>query len=300
MRAAQKKVALSELIKETKGYLAIYEELTPLGNSYYSLRKLPLSNKELGRLTREVTEAGAFTKRRDSVMHEIAIPIMQQKITRNIQKMIEDEDLANYDLHVQFANTGLTVAVAPDKKLYNFSFDAKNGGSYRMSISLVHYTGLDPRLARLTSSLEEKPAGPYVTFRSDGYDRIDTISSTEGTKYVLTSTVRACNLCFVSTLDLVSFRDSAFVQEFSYSVELRTWEETIKYDSATRTITVAYQTDDLTRTCGCGVDRMDNEEDTTDDKDLPHRLCECMFRYDGVEFKLIKQCSELLEAEQTY
>ena len=286
------------LVEETKQYLAIYDELTPLGDGYYRTKKLQLTKQELQKLFGEAKEADAFTKPKDSVLQEIAIELMQQKITRNIEKMIQHKEFTRYDLHFLFANTGLSVAVAPDKKLYNFSFDAKNGGSYRMMISVTHYTGLDPVLARAASSLEEeKPSGPYAIFHSDGYDRIDTISSTAGTKYVLTSTIRTCNLCFVNTVDLVSFRDSVFLQEFHHAVELRTWDEAMKYDPATRTIAVAYNTDDLTRDCSCGEVAQDNEQKQGEEKELYLRHCECLFRYDGDNFKLVRKCWELVEKE---
>lgn len=301
---AQKPEDFKKLIKQTNTYFSIYDTLYPRGEEYYAFNKLGLTKEEIKQAIKENDYDMVLSMHKDSIESFAAIDIIQVRIERNIKKITEHPDFNKNDIVALFANSGLYIVKSPDNKLYNFSFDAKNGGTYHMRVSIIYYTGFDPKKNDSTNS-------PYSIFSNDGYGSIDTISTTEGTKYVLTGSVQGCSQCFGSYVTLIKVEENTFVEEFHYAIDLRDYETGVSYDCKTKTIFVSYQTDDLTSYCSCEspADRQDeynyssdsedssNEESSESDEAPSTKFCECKFVFNGRNFKLVKESWEILDTE---
>ena len=291
---AQEAASFEKLVKETQDLFRIYESLSPFGEMY-PLNALGLTKKEI-RAIREGGDSLELSEKKDSVESYMAIGIIQEKITDRLKKLIVHPDFWKHDIKKLLAVDYLGVVKSEDNKLLNFSYDAKNGGTYRMQVSIMYYAGFLPVEIKHE---EEGETGPFGIFFPDGYDAIYSLPTVEGTKYVLCSSVRGCSSCFGTHVSLVRFEDGKFVQDFAFSLDLRSWEEGVTYDPATKTILVKYETDDLTPECGCGEEDSnaveDHEEITGEESEPVRKRCECRFEFDGKNFVLVKEAWETIK-----
>jgi len=303
------------LIKQTKTYFSIYDTLYPNGEEYFPINKLGLSKDEIKQVIQDYNgEDNTLSKNKDSILQYGAIEVLQTCIIKNIKKIAAHPDFSKNDITALFANTGLYIVKSDDNKLYNFSFDAKNGGTYQMQISIMHYTDYNLNQTNTVNTSQNQDPGTDFSFADDGYSKIYTIYTKEGTKYLLAGSVKKCSTCYGSYISLIKFRGNKFVQEFYYSIDLRDYETGISYDPKTKIISVNYKTDDLTADCVCenGGDgnkeesqgRVDEvileteEEVLAEEDDIPiTRQCSCTFVFDGSNFMLRKKSSTIIETE---
>lgn len=297
---AQRKDDFQNLIKETDAWFSIYSTLYPYGSEYYALNKLGLTKEEIKQIKKEKDYDHVLSPRKDSIEGFEAISIIQTHISNSIKKITAHPDFKKYDITTLLSGS-VNIVKSEDNKLYNFSFDAKNGGTYQMQISIMYYTDFDS-----ASVNSEETDERYSIFNSDGYGSIHSIETGTGTKYVLTGGVRGCSSCFGSHVTLVSIENGVFIKEFYYSVMLRDVEGGVSYDPETKTISVSYLTDDLTRSCTCENeayeegDYSSNEDDNTDsdsEEEADVKQCDCTFIFNGIKFKLVKESWEIIETE---
>ncbi len=153
----------------------------------------------------------------------------------------------------------MSIVVSDDRKLFNFSLDEKTNGSYKSRISITYYTA-DSTPPSRKSKDDPEIINQHHVFKGDGFHGIYSIETEEGTKYVLTGYVRGCS----NNIMLVSLKNGVFEQDFSYSVNSRSWEEGVRYSPKNKIISVDYVTDDLTTNCNCSNHAKLNKEQDSD------------------------------------
>lgn len=282
----QNNTSFTKLINETNHYLKEYEKVYPL-DKVYSITDFDLSEEEKLELIEFSEEDDWLTATTDSVDAFSMIAYLQHKIIGNIKDIIAHEDFLKYDITRLIIGEDIHIAKSEDNKLFNFSIDEKTGGSYRSSLSVTYYTD------GVINEPEEKDDSAF-SFSTDGIDEIYTLYTQEGTKYVLLSYVRACNSCFYSTINLISYKDKRFVDEFHYSLELRDTEGGVSYDPETKTIHAEYYIDDLTPYCYCNEAEADQHMFGYNryDKVELQIQCQCLFVFNGTTFELVKESWE--------
>ncbi|MDR0872145.1 MAG: hypothetical protein LBN27_01590 [Prevotellaceae bacterium] len=283
----QKTGNFEKLIEETNRYLNVYDGLTPFGE-YYSVKELGLTKKEIKEIVSYNNDC--IPTKKDSIEAHDAIMFFQDLIIKNIGKIIEHKEfykLNDNDL------PALGIIKSKDNKLYNFKLYENSGGSYHSCFSIMFYRD-NSTLINAEYSTE---GDSESFFKRDGYVGIDTINTSDGTKYVLTGWVQGCNACFETSIELVQFKDGEWINDFSYSVESRSYNEVLLYDPKTKTISVEYETDDLTQSCTC-EQKQEPEYDSYFDWNN-RKSCECTFVFNGETFELAKQCWEIIHNKTT-
>jgi hypothetical protein len=288
-------------VNELKKYLEAYDNLPRYMDEYTALKNLPVTKQEIKDAIKYGYYERPFNKKKDSVVAWIPMEILQENIIDGIKAMISARDFRKYDLPSLFRNTALNILRSEDSMLYIFSFQEKGAGSYDTRIALFHYTGLDPDLASYRSLeggyLEGKQYGVFI---AQGYDTIYTFKEAKWTKYLLFGLVRPCSSCLPAyMINLVHFQDSVFVSDFSYGVETRNSNNEMSYDAETKTITAIHEGSMGSRVCGCRDNNLpDPPETEEEDTEGPEKRCECVFRYDGNSFRLVKSCWSIISEDE--
>lgn len=294
MAFGQSQASFNNLVFETKAHLKQYSKLSPF-EEYYTIKDFGFSKKVIQELLMDAT----LKKKKDSIASYHIIGYFQDKILTNIQKLISHSKFKENNIIELLLtnNSDLSIFVSDDNKLYNFSLDEKTGGTYRSRISIMHYTDIEQDNLPTQEEIDKGiKLNPYGVFEGDGFNGIYAINTKEGVKYVLTGYVRGCSYCFENNIMLVKFKNGFFHQEFIYSVNSRSWEESICYDSTTQTIDIHYVTDDLITDCYCinNTDQYDGYFDMSK-KDPIVKKCHCTFEFNGLNFELTKENQEILK-----
>lgn len=219
----------------------------------------------------------------DSIPNYDAVIIIQQRILKELENALNSKLILNFDLHKLFENN-FHITKSPDNKLFNLSFEAKTGGTYRGHVSVLHYRpGNDLIQNHYTSS-------NYTEF--DNYYKIDTINTNMGTGYLLLGFTRMCSWCFTNYVDFLIFEAGKPEIKFTYSITNRELDDKILYKKETRTIEIEYLTDDWTTDCYCFI------KDIPEEKIEPPaatKICKCIFKFEDDSFKLIDENSEIFQ-----
>jgi len=281
----QEELSFNTLVNEANHYLNQYSRLSPYGREYYSILSFKFSQKESEDLISEATYHTDYdailNQNKDSILGRYMIDHLQEKITHRLNQIINHSEFQKNDIEKLMNSNELSVVVSEDKKLYNFYFDEKTGGTYRSQVSIMHYTEFVPENSAQVEDFQ-------TFFSSDGYSGIYTLNTDEGVKYVLTSFVRGCSLCFGTSVRLISFNNNCFKEDFVYSVDNRDYEDGVSYDHETKTIHVDYSVDDLTPYCYCSEATQENESNGSD-KDIFNYNCHCRFIFNGKTFSLAEE-----------
>ncbi len=293
---SQSNSSFDDLIAQTNQYLSTYDKLTPFGD-YYSLQELGLDEQDIKGIVAIFAddEEGALTAGKDSIEAMQIIGYCQDIIIGNLEKIIYHREFKDHDITALLNDSELGIAKSEDNKLFNFTIPEKHGGTYQSMISIMHYTEVDSNL--LVTDEAKEGGGEsvvYEIFENDGYSNIYSISTDEGTKYILKGYVRGCTYCFENHISLVKFEDGQFVRDFYYSFDSRDPESDIEYDSESQTIEIEYVTDELTSDCYCDVEEEDKEYVDAVEELTPKR-CTCVFEFNKVNFELIKDCWERIK-----
>lgn len=282
---AQSQKSFDRLVVNTNAYLLQYSKLSPFGSkNFIALKESNLPSKNIKDLKTHFEADAGHVK--DSISEYNLLLEFQGLITENIERIISHNTFKDNTIKEQISDAyDLSIVVSDDKKLYHFSLDEKTGGSYRSRISITHYTG---------DSIDTTVLENY------SFNTIETIETKEGTKYVLTGSVRGCSYCFETFVMLVKLENGVFKQDFVYAVNSRSWEEGVSYDSESKTITVDYITDDLTTECHClnyaTLDAQENDYNTYDEDIEPiEKRCHCTFQFNGLNFELTKEDSSIFK-----
>ncbi|WP_299277013.1 hypothetical protein [uncultured Psychroserpens sp.] len=284
------KFTVNQLNKE----LNIYATQSAHGAENFAVKDLELSEIEM-QIYFEKEEQITST---DSISMYAAISITQSKINALLFILMGNKETAKHDLrHV--INDELAIVKSEDNKLYNFSLDQKTGGSYRSRISWMYYLE-DHAYIDISSSFDsDDNMNSDSIFFPDGYHDIKTFNSHNKTWYLLFGSVRGCGACFEEYVTLTHFEDNTLQLDFEYSVVSRVAEQRIFYEAFSKSLSVFYDTDDLTTDCYCEDQDLNNriyeEDDTEDIQESSTYSCSCLFEFSKDTFKLLKQCAERIK-----
>ena len=280
--------SFNKLVSETKEYLIQYSKLKPNSDKNYSLQNSGLPNVKIKYIKTNLYDDGGYSK--DSISEFNLIIEFQTLIIENIKQIISHDKFNKTNIKELISNySSLLITISDDKKLYNFSLNEKTGGSYRSRISIMHYTDINQESLPTKEEIEKGiKTNPYIIFDGDGFNKIYSINTKEGTKYVLIGNVQNCSTCFDTYILLVKFKNGIFKQDFYYNVNLRNSKEGINYNPETKTISVDYTTDDLTTDCYCINYINENKEQYNSDIEPKQKNCHCTFVFNGLNFELIK------------
>ncbi|WP_196887900.1 hypothetical protein [Aureivirga sp. CE67] len=280
---SQTKADFNKLIEDTNEYLTQYSKLRAYGEEYYPISEFGLSKREIKKLLIDADYDATLSKNKDSIQNYHMIFYFQEKITKRINQIVRHQDFQKVNIQELITSDELSIVISDDNKLFNFSMDAKTGGTYRSRISIMHYTDFAPQDSAQLTQFQD-------FFASDGYNNIYTLPTDEVIKYVMTGYVRGCSYCFQTFVCLVSFKDNQFKEEFSYSVDSRDWNDGVFYDHDTKTINVDYHVDDLTSYCYCGGENDKKEFDYDKFADNETLInCQCKFVFNGLTFELVEE-----------
>ena len=213
----------------------------------------------------------------DSISTFSMIDYLHEKIIGSLEHLLQRSDLKENLAKLEKLE-GLGMAKSSDNKLFNFTLFAKNGGSYRMYLSTMHYIADDPKYQDYHTF---DRSGIYSVFNSDGYDRIEVLQTEMGTKYLLFGQIRGCSSCFTHHATLFSYKDGVFREDFSLKLELRNYETAIEYNEKEQTLSVNYTTDDFTQFC------LDADE-YVPDGEYEEKECSCVYKFNGYTFQLVE------------
>jgi hypothetical protein len=281
----QKKRSIEKIAEDLNNSLNQYSRLSPFGEEYLEIASFNLSKKETKELLVEANYDATLSKNKDSIQSYQMIDYFQTEIESSLNQILIHTDFQKYNISELITSDELHIVPSDDNKLFNFSFDAKTGGTYRHRISMMHYTDFD-------NNDSTNPVSFPSFFESDGYDEIYTLQSDSGVKYVLTGGVRGCSYCFQTFVRLVSFNNNEFTEDFYYSVDLRDWNGGAYYNHETKTIEVDYNIDDLTPYCYCnGALTEDDDIFIYNKYEKQENLinCKCKFVFNGVNFELVEE-----------
>ncbi len=296
--AYSQKKSIKKTVNNLNTYLEIYETLQSHGQSYYTIDSLKVTREDL------IKEFEAPLEQIDSLDNYEAIGIIQSKIDDLLRQVLKHKKANSIDVASAFKDN-LSVIKSNDNKLYSFSIDEKTGGSYRSHLSWMYY--LDKN--RFTEypvnddwhlNQSDKP----TVFEANGYHEIKSFNSFNKTRYLLFGNFKACGSCYIEYITLVHFEKDNFVLDFEYSLESRDYDQKIYFDEGTKSLSVFYDTDDLTEDCFCSNEASnnywhDNSNDSqlNSDGELIRLSCSCLFDFDGKTYKLSKRCSKIIKKE---
>jgi hypothetical protein len=282
--------SIKKIIKELNSYLEVYDKLSAHDDRYYSRGSLKLTKQDL------FSEFDESMEQTDSVSNFDAISIIQNKVDTLLRQALLHKKAVTVDFKTALKYS-LGVVKSEDNKLYNFSLFEKTGGSYHSFITWIFYLDSDTFIEYPTNDnwslgQDDKP----TVFEANGYNEIKSFIANNKMRYLLLGSTKACGACFVEFVTFVHFEDGDFVLDFEYSVESRSYETKLFFDPFNLSISVFYETDDLTQGCYCSneLDDENSIEDEDNDTDgSKNYMCSCLFIYDSGTFKSSKQVKEV-------
>jgi len=280
--------SFNKLVSETKEYLIQYSKLRPNSDKNYSLQNSGLPKVKIKDIKTNLYYDDGYSK--DSISEFNLIIEFQTLIIENIKQIISHDKFNKTNIKEFISDySSLLITISDDKKLYNFSLDKKTGGSYQSRISIMHYTEINQDSLPTKEEIEKGiKTNPYTIFDGDGFNKIYSIKTKEGTKYVLIGNVQNCSTCFDTYILLVKFKNGIFEQDFYYNVNLRNVEEGLNYNPETKIISVDYTTDDLTTDCYCINYANNNKEQYNYNVKPKQKKCHYNFVFNGLNFELTK------------
>ncbi|WP_075340664.1 hypothetical protein [Tenacibaculum agarivorans] len=290
---SQDSISFKKLVNQANEYLSLYERLSPslpseFDTDFHLIQELRLSTDVKKELNHSKDSYGELIK--DSILNSDLIDFLQGKIVGKINEVVNHEVSKNQDITKLF-HYALTIVKSVDNKLYNFSLDGKNGGTFRSRISWMYFKDIDSsdfydieELQHLNSYCKLPDA--FSVFREHGYEEIEVLQTDEGVKYLLTGQTQQCSFCFYNHIQLVCFKEGKFETDFYYAIESRGLDTDISYDTEEKKIEVNYVTDDLTPNCAC----VSNEKriNTNVNGEIIKKECYCTFFFNGTTFELAK------------
>ncbi len=280
---SQNKLA-QQTIDQLNEQLKIYETLSPHGD-LYSFKDLKLSKTDIKSYenTDDVIN--------DSLQAYAAIETIQHKILTLINVIFILKSTEDFDLTNKLYNE-ISYINSDDNKLHNLVLYAKSGGSYQSRISVIYYKQ-NTEYQKVYDTYTDE--GDSTLFKPDGYDNIQTLTTNTKVKYLLQGSVKTCGMCFYNYITLLHLENDVFTVDFEYTTDSRSYDTILDYDNNNQTITVNYQTDDLSGPdCFCeqntDKDLANFEDDSTIEKE-----CYCLFKFNGDTFILKEQSETVLK-----
>lgn len=259
---------IEQLIEQSRKLFTVHNTLEPL---FYQekihIDSLAMPNRDKKDLKNWLQKEKKYIEnQQDSIAPGVVIEFLNEKICDYLDVIIRHPNFFEYNISEEIGIEELNIIISDDQRLINFSFDEKTGGSYQSRISRLYL--FDKEIDKIIDISEM----PFVY--PDGYKKISILKSEHGVKYVLESSVKTCNQCFTTFIQLIN---SNLKEVFVYSSMHRNLNDGAFYNPKTQTIQVHYQTDDLTPNCNC--------ENNTDTQQNAILTCNCTFVFNGYTFE---------------
>lgn len=291
--SGQSQASFTEIVTETNAYLSSYETINP----YLDYDEVFLI-KDTGLPKRLIEEKYSGI---DSISKEDLIEDYQSLISDHIRALFTHKNFQNYDIEEMLWSDLLYIRNSDDHTLYNITFDAKTGGTYKGMISLMFYFEEQETNESEEKAIIGKECQQYDIFEENGYVDIDLIETKEGVKYVLNSSVSTSSISTFGSIMLVKYVDGNFVREFYYTVHTEGLGAEISYHPDSYTIEVEYENDYLKEDCNCqNIEDLNAKQidvPVYEDKIFEKQRCYCLFEFDGNNFVLKEQRQETIEEE---
>jgi hypothetical protein len=158
------------------------------------------------------------------------IDSVQTKIMTGLLDVLNDGKILKYDLEKTFNPNSLYHTSSADQRVQFFTIDAKNGGSWRQQLTILHTREKNGTV----HAIELGEAYSYAAFGS--IEIIDTVSGA----YIALGGVATCNTCEFD-LAILIHPDSTVPPEEILSFETRTgYNYSLDYNSESRTLTYEF------------------------------------------------------------
>ncbi len=152
-------------------------------------------------------------------------------ITTRLLQILNDNRIINYPIETLLHQDEISISKSNDNKIFFFSIDGKAGGSYRTSITIIHY-----RLSNGTVKAD--------SFGEMTYGQVFLLDSLKQ-KYFVIGSVQTCNTCYASSaitikLDSNTFQTDLVTQYDGRYSDLKVFE----YDSVEKVFAFEYNAAD--------------------------------------------------------
>ncbi|HTL82265.1 MAG TPA: hypothetical protein VL651_11195 [Bacteroidia bacterium] len=202
------------------------------------------------------------------------IDSLQGEITGRMLSVLNDKRIVNYDIEKIWGDK-IGIAVSPDKRVWYFTIDAKNGGSWHMMLSIFHCRYRNGKVEAYMDGNQNEGAAAYY------FGSVYLVDSTRQ-KYIALGGLRTCNTCQSETAVVITL-DSTYSIETLYESDSRYDDSDVfEYNDKTKIFAYAYS--------NWSDDPLYGGGDRTDDTK------EFIYRYKG-KFQYLD--GEFIEIEKT-
>jgi hypothetical protein len=209
------------------------------------------------------------------------ISLTRQEITTRLLNVLNDKKILEYQIENLFTSSELTISKSDDNKIYFLSIDEKTGGSYRTSITIIHY--------RLRNGVfkSEYYGGDPEGSSSSTYGQPYLIDSMNQ-KYFIIGSVQTCNTCNLSSAMTLKIDSNSYKVNTVFQFEGRYYDlEIFDYNEVDKVFSYEYSSSE-------------QDDSLYGDGDIPlgfRRKYRGKFKYYNGEFLQIENCEFLDKKE---
>lgn len=161
----------------------------------------------------------------------------------------------------------MIVTHSEDRKFWCLGYFENSGGSYRSMITTTFFL-------KENGAVDDRYAHD---FKSDGYYRIEQLETDSGRAYLMFHSMRGCNYCFTESVELLRFNGYELEQLCEKAIESRDWAYKFEYYTDSKTLTLEYESDDLSGGCNCA---WEYDESNFDSEEAPIANHQCFYTYE--------------------
>ncbi len=208
----------------------------------------------------------------DSIIGFNLIDYYQSEIDDLIHKICMHPKFNTVVIEERLRKSGVNVAVSEDRKMFNFSYYSKNGGTAIMMNSYIFYMPWKRFIEDLSDD-----------FYTDGYQEIYKVQNGNTDSYLFIGSSRGCTSCFISYFQYFDFdsEDLSISLRADKEIYNRSWEQEMQYSPNDTSIFVSYLTDDFMGTCQLDQDLL---YDQYVDSEFKKKKCELTYKFNGDTF----------------
>jgi hypothetical protein len=273
-RPAKNYPPFASLVSETNRMMEIYNTFEPGSVVWYPMKDLQMEGAEIEKIKKDPYWKRFLSADGNGIGAFAAIELFQNKISDNLRTIVSHPDFVfkRNKRQVLSEIQGVKVAMSDDSRLYNFTFDSKDGSSFGLCTSVMHYIRPDGQSGNESG---DKNDPVYRACTLNGYSEIVLLDK-ESEKYLLIGQVKKKANSYECYADVISMKDDVFVKDFDIQIQTDTPENSIVYNKARKTLTCKYPT--MKATCGCfgNIHEKINISSSLN--------CECLFVFNGYTF----------------
>ena len=204
------------------------------------------------------------------------------EIEDHLLTLLNDQRISNYQLDILLNHPVLSVSRSDDGRIYFVSFDEKTGGSYRTSVTIVHY-----RLSNGTVKAELMDGEETEALATSVYGHVFLLDSIRQQYFVMGS-VLTCNTCIASLAATLTFDTASLHTDVVMIFDGRYYDLNVfEYDSVQKVFSYVYN-----------APHEDDSPDSEENKHHPLKhVFKGKFRFLDGNFLEVEKC-EVCEEEK--